>query len=57
MYDLVIRNGTIIDGTGKPGFKADIAISGERITNVGDIPNAAYQTIDANGQDSSHRAS
>ena len=47
MHDLVIRNGTVIGGTGKPGFKADVAINGERITDVGDIPEAAQQTIDA----------
>lgn len=47
MHDLVIRNGTVIDGTGTSGFTADIAISGERITAVGDVSDAAYQTIDA----------
>ena len=47
MHDLVIRNGTVIDGTGQSGFTADIAISGERITAVGDVSDAAYQTIDA----------
>ena len=50
MYDLIIRNGTVIDGTGNPGFKADVAINGDRIATVGDISEAAYQTIDAAGR-------
>ena len=45
MHDLIIRNGTVIDGTGNPGYKADVAINGERITAVGDVSEAAYQTI------------
>ena len=47
MHDLVIRNGTVIDGTGNPGFEADVAVNGERITAVGDVSEAAYQTINA----------
>ena len=47
MHDLVIRNGTVIDGTGKPGFKADVAINGERITAVSDVSDAAHRVIDA----------
>ena len=50
MHDLVIRNGTVIDGTGKPSFEADVAINGERITGVGDVSDAAYRVIDATGK-------
>ena len=37
-YDLVFRNGSVIDGTGSPPRRADVAVSGERIVAVGDIP-------------------
>ena len=33
-YDLVIRNGLVIDGTGSPGFKADVVVEGERISGI-----------------------
>ncbi len=35
--DMIIRGGTVFDGTGSPRFKADIAVSGDRITAVGDL--------------------
>ena len=34
-HDLVIRNGTVIDGTGSPGYEADVAIDGETIAAIG----------------------
>lgn len=51
MLDLLIRNATVIDGTGSPAFVADIGVSGDRITEIGTLaPNAqAEQTIDATG--------
>ena len=51
-FDVIIRDGTVIDGTGAAPMKADIGIAGERITTVGDIPSSASdstQTIDATG--------
>lgn len=36
-HDYILRNATVIDGTGAPGFVADVAISGERIARVGDL--------------------
>jgi N-acyl-D-aspartate/D-glutamate deacylase len=50
MHDLVIRNGTVVDGTGTPPQTADIAIDNGTITAVGDLgkPQAA-RTIDADG--------
>src|SRR5207253_783682 len=49
-YDILIRNGRVIDGTGRAGFVADIAIKGERIARIGKLPNArARRVIDAKG--------
>ena len=49
-YDLVIRNGHIVDGTGSPWYSGDIAIQGGRIAAIGQLAQAAGQrTIDARG--------
>lgn len=50
-YDLVIRNGRVVDGTGNPWFRGDVAIRGDRIVAVGRLPEgvAARRTIDASG--------
>lgn len=51
MHDILIKNGTIIDGTGGPGFRGDIAIGEGRITAVGDAGEAASrEIIDAAGK-------
>jgi N-acyl-D-amino-acid deacylase len=50
MYDLVIRNGTIVDGTGLPGYRADVAVSGDRIAAIGRIREKGKEEIDATGQ-------
>lgn len=51
MYDFIIKNGTVIDGTGAPGIHTDLAISGERIVAIGDLSTAsAGEVIDAGGQ-------
>ena len=49
MHDLVIRNGTIIDGTGIPGFAGDLAIDGGKIASVGGKAGSGRREIDANG--------
>ncbi|MFZ4690765.1 MAG: amidohydrolase family protein, partial [Polymorphobacter sp.] len=49
MHDMVIRNGTIVDGTGAPAFSGDIAIDGGRITAVGTITAKGREEIDAAG--------
>lgn len=51
MFDLIIRGGTVIDGTGSPRAKADVGISGDRITAVGALPPdaSAARTVDATG--------
>ncbi len=49
-YDVLIRGGRIIDGTGNPWFSGDVAIKGGRIVAVGHLANAtATRTIDATG--------
>lgn len=49
MYDLVIRNGKIIDGSGAPAFNGDIAITGGTIAAVGGKAGAGRREIDASG--------
>ena len=50
MYDLVIRNGTVVDGTGLPQYRADVAVSGDRIAAIGRIGERGKEEIDATGQ-------
>ncbi len=50
-YDLVIKNGRVVDGTGNPWQRADVGITNGRIVRVGNIPaEQAKRVIDANGQ-------
>jgi len=49
MHDLIIRGGTIVDGTGAPPAVGDVAIDGSRIAAVGRIHATARETIDAKG--------
>lgn len=50
MWDIVIRGGTVYDGSGKPGERADIAIEAGRIARIGrDLPREAARVIDAEG--------
>ena len=49
-FDVIIKGGTVYDGTGGEGHGADVAIRGDRITGVGDFAKAsAKKTIDAHG--------
>jgi N-acyl-D-aspartate/D-glutamate deacylase len=50
MHDLVIRGGTVVDGTGAPGFAADIAVDGGVITAIGNISTQGREEIDAGGK-------
>jgi N-acyl-D-amino-acid deacylase len=49
MHDIVIRGGTIVDGTGKASFTGDVAIEGDRIAAVGGKLGPARREIDATG--------
>ncbi|MEQ9396476.1 N-acyl-D-amino-acid deacylase family protein [Haliea sp.] len=50
-YDLVLRNGTVVDGTGKDAYAADLAIVGGRIVAIGRLDTAAAgQVIDVSGK-------
>lgn len=50
MFDLIVSGGTVVDGTGAPGVRADVGINGERIEAIGDLSQAgARRVIDATG--------
>ena len=49
MLDLLIRSGTVVDGTGAPGKRADVGIADGKIAGVGDLPGKAKKIIDAEG--------
>jgi N-acyl-D-aspartate/D-glutamate deacylase len=48
-FDLVIKRGTVVDGSGKPRFGADVGIKGGRIVEIGRITGQAARTLDADG--------
>jgi len=48
-YDIVIKGGSVIDGSGKPLFTADVAIEAGKITEIGRINSAAGRIINADG--------
>jgi N-acyl-D-aspartate/D-glutamate deacylase len=47
MHDLLIKNGVIVDGTGTPRYRGDIAVSHGQITAIGEVSGPARRTIDA----------
>jgi len=50
MFDLVLKNGKVVDGTGNPWYMADIGIKDEKIARIGVIPvDEAASVIDAEG--------
>ena len=50
-YDIIIRHGRVVDGSGRAGLNADVAIKNDRIARIGDLRNAkATREIDARGQ-------
>ena len=50
MQDILIRGGTVIDGTGAPRYRADVAVKDGRITAIGDLKDMeAKKVLDASG--------
>jgi N-acyl-D-aspartate/D-glutamate deacylase len=49
MHDLILRGGTVVDGTGAPARTADVAVTGGEITAVGRDLGSSQQTVDADG--------
>jgi N-acyl-D-amino-acid deacylase len=51
MFDIIIKNGTVVDGSGKAGYQADVAVSKNKISKIGDLKQAkAKIEIDAAGK-------
>src|ERR687898_983619 len=50
MHDLIVRGGTVVDGTGAPAQAADVAVDDGRITEVGRVEADAAEVIDASGK-------
>jgi N-acyl-D-aspartate/D-glutamate deacylase len=48
-YDLVIRNGTVVDGSGAPRYRADVAVADGRIVEIGRIAASGREELDADG--------
>jgi len=46
-YDLLIKNGTVVDGTGAPKYRADIAVANGKIAEIGKVTDSAKKVIDA----------
>jgi N-acyl-D-aspartate/D-glutamate deacylase len=49
MAELVLRGGTVVDGTGSPGYRADVAVSGGRITEIAPDINGGERELDCSG--------
>ncbi|HKE43042.1 MAG TPA: D-aminoacylase [Steroidobacteraceae bacterium] len=50
-FDLVLKGGTVYDGSGKPGFVSDVGVRGDRVVAVGDLSKAtAKKTLDVHGK-------
>lgn len=48
-YDVVIKNGTVVDGSGRPPYRADVAIQGDRIAEIGKVSDTGKRVLDAEG--------
>jgi len=50
MLDVIIKGGTVVDGSGRPGRRADVGIKGDRVVVVGEVDDGAATVVDAEGQ-------
>lgn len=50
MFDVIVRGGTVVDGSGAPGFQGDVAIKDGKIAAVGQVSGEARQIVDATGR-------
>ena len=49
LYDLLIRNGTVVDGTGAAAYQADVAVRAGKIVEIGRLRDQSKAVIDASG--------
>ncbi|MCZ6570180.1 MAG: amidohydrolase family protein, partial [Deltaproteobacteria bacterium] len=49
-FDLIIRGGLLVDGTGRPALAGDLGLRGGRIAALGDVRGDAAETLDVDGQ-------
>ena len=49
-YDLLIKNGRVVDGSGEPSFHGDVAVKNGKIVGVGKFNGSATRTINADGR-------
>ena len=49
-YDLLVKNGRIIDGSGRPAFTGDVAVAGGKIVELGRLDGPARRVIEADGR-------
>jgi N-acyl-D-aspartate/D-glutamate deacylase len=55
-YDLLIKNGLVVDGSGMPAFRGDVGVKDGKIAEIGKLSGTATKTIDADDRAQSHRA-
>ena len=49
-YDLLIKNGRVVDGSGMPAFQGDVGVKNGKIAEIGRLSGAATRTLDVEGQ-------